>query len=66
MQSLLWVSGGTGFIFLMTCFGSAMVFVFRNQTGRLIQTIFLGFAAGIMISASVFGLLVPAIETAES
>jgi ZIP family zinc transporter len=66
MQGLLWVAGGTGFIFLMTCLGSAMVFFFRNQTSRIIQTLFLGFAAGIMISASVFGLLVPAIEEAEA
>jgi ZIP family zinc transporter len=43
-----------------------MVFVFRNQTSRAVQTIFLGFAAGIMISASVFGLLVPGIAEAEA
>lgn len=65
MQGLFWVAGGTGFIFLMTCLGSAMVFFFHKQTSRIIQTLFLGFAAGIMISASVFGLLVPAIEEAE-
>ncbi|MDR0635872.1 MAG: ZIP family metal transporter [Treponema sp.] len=64
MQGLFWVAGGTGFIFLMTCLGSAMVFFFHKQTSRTIQTLFLGFAAGIMISASVFGLLVPAIEEA--
>lgn len=66
MQSLLWTAGGTGFIFFMTCLGAAMVFFFRNQTGKVVQTVFLGFAAGIMIAASVFGLLVPAIETAEA
>ncbi|MDR2847574.1 MAG: ZIP family metal transporter [Bacteroidales bacterium] len=66
MNGFLWVAGGTGFIFLMTCLGSAMVFFFRKQTGRLMQTIFLGFAAGIMIAASVFGLLVPSIEEAEA
>ncbi|MDR3093970.1 MAG: ZIP family metal transporter [Bacteroidales bacterium] len=66
MNSFLWVAGGTGFIFLMTSLGSSMVFFFRKQTGRLLQTIFLGFAAGIMISASVFGLLVPAIAEAEA
>jgi ZIP family zinc transporter len=43
-----------------------MVFVFRNQTSKAVQTIFLGFAAGIMISASVFGLLVPSIAEAEA
>ena len=62
MRELMWAVGGTGFIFLMTCLGSAMVFLFRNQTNKTLQTLFLGFAAGIMIAASVFGLLVPAIE----
>jgi ZIP family zinc transporter len=66
MQEVLWVALGTGFIFFMTCSGSAMVFVFRNSTSRLMQTLFLGFAAGIMIAASVFGLLVPAIEEAAA
>jgi ZIP family zinc transporter len=66
MRELLWVAAGTGFIFLMTCLGSAMVFFFRNQSGRMLQTLFLGFAAGIMIAAAVFGLLVPAIAEAEA
>ncbi|MDR2417856.1 MAG: ZIP family metal transporter [Treponema sp.] len=50
----------------MTCLGSAVVFFFHKQASRTIQTLFLGFAAGIMVSASVFGLLVPAIEEAEA
>jgi ZIP family zinc transporter len=66
MVALAWVSAGTGFVFLMTCLGSAMVFFFRAQGGRTLQTLFLGFAAGIMIAAAVFGLLVPAIEEAEA
>ena len=57
---------GTGFIFLMTCLGSSVVFFFKKEVNKTINTIFLGFAAGIMISAAVFGLLVPAIETAEA
>jgi ZIP family zinc transporter len=66
MQALTWAAGGTGFIFLMTCLGSAVVFFFRKTTGKTWQTLFLGFAAGIMIAASVFGLLVPAIEEATA
>lgn len=65
MNALAGVAGGTGFIFLMTCLGAAMVFFFHKHTGRMMQTLFLGFAAGIMIAASVFGLLIPAIEEAE-
>jgi len=66
MNSLLWTVLGTGFIFFMTCLGSAVVFFFRKEINKNVQTIFLGFAAGIMISAAVFGLLVPAIEQAEA
>jgi ZIP family zinc transporter len=66
MNALLWAVIGTGVIFLMTTLGASVVFFFRKDINRNIQTIFLGFAAGIMISASVFGLLVPAIETSEA
>ena len=66
MREFMWTVGGTGFIFLMTCLGSAMVFFFRKQTSKVMQTLFLGFAAGIMIAASVFGLLVQAIEEATA
>lgn len=55
---------GISFIFFMTCCGSAMVFFFRNDKEKKIQTIFLGLAAGIMISAAMFGLLMPAMEEA--
>ncbi|MDR0790749.1 MAG: ZIP family metal transporter [Bacteroidales bacterium] len=64
MLSIYWVLAGTGFIFAMTCLGAAMVFLFRKSTKPVFQTIFLGFAAGVMIAASVFGLLLPAIESA--
>lgn len=66
MNAFLWTLMGTGFIFLMTCLGSSVVFFFKNEINRNMQTVFLGFAAGIMISAAVFGLLVPAIKEAEA
>ena len=62
---VLWAAGGTGFTFLMTTLGAAMVFLFRKRANPLIQRIFLGFAAGVMIAASVWSLLIPAIEEAE-
>ncbi|MDR2498715.1 MAG: ZIP family metal transporter [Tannerellaceae bacterium] len=65
-QELIMVAGGAGFIFVMTCIGSSMVFFFRKRTSPLAQTIFLGFAAGIMVAAAAFGLLVPAIEESEA
>jgi len=66
MQSILYASGGLAFICFMTCLGSAMVFFFRKSAPGVMQKIFLGFAAGVMIAASVFGLLIPAIEEAEA
>jgi len=55
-----------GFIFLMTCLGSAMVFFFRKTDRGKAQKIFLGFAAGVMIAASIWSLLIPAIKEAEA
>lgn len=66
MQPVLWASVGTGITFLMTTLGSAMVFFFRRAINDKIQRIFLGFAAGVMIAASVWSLLIPAIEEAEA
>ena len=66
MQAVLWAAGGTGFTFLMTVLGAALVFLFRKQINNEIQKIMLGFAAGVMIAASVWSLLIPAIEEAES
>ena len=66
MQSVLWAAGGTGFAFLMTSLGAAVVFFFRSQIKAGIQRVLLGFAAGVMIAASVWSLLIPAIEEAEA
>lgn len=65
VNSLLWATGGTGFTFLMTTLGAAMVFLFRKTMNQQVQKVFLGFAAGVMIAASVWSLLIPAIEEAE-
>lgn len=64
-ESLLWAAGGTAFTFLMTTLGAAMVFLFRKAMRGQLQKIFLGFAAGVMIAASVWSLLIPAIDEAE-
>ena len=66
MQEFLYVSGGLGFIFLMTCLGAATVFFFRQSaSGKMLQ-LCLGFAAGVMIAASIWSLLIPAIEESEA
>ncbi len=63
-MTILWAAGGTGFTFLMTTLGAAMVFFFRKEIHHGVQRVFLGFAAGVMIAASVWSLLIPAIEEA--
>lgn len=64
-QAIIWATAGTLFTFLMTMFGAATVFFFRKAISQQIQQIFLGFAAGVMIAASVWSLLLPAIERAQ-
>ena len=63
-QALLWAAFGCGFTWLMTTAGSAVVFFFKSER-KLMHHIFLGFAAGVMVAASVWSLLNPAIEQAE-
>ena len=61
--ALQWAALGCGFTWLMTTAGSAVVFFFRSER-KLMHHIFLGFAAGVMVAASVWSLLNPAIERA--
>lgn len=66
LNAVLLATYGTGFTFFMTTIGAAMVFFFRKEVNETMQRIFLGFAAGVMIAASVWSLLIPAIEEAEA
>lgn len=54
----------TTFTFLVTTLGAALVFVFKKPNKNLMDAM-LGFSAGVMISASFFSLLNPALEMAE-
>ena len=51
--------------FLGTTAGAACVFFLKNQIGGNIQRIFTGFAAGVMVAASVWSLLIPAMDMCE-
>lgn len=64
VQSLGWAALGTGFTFLMTTLGAAMVFFFSGEPRPRFQKAMLGFAAGVMTAASVWSLLLPAIDQA--
>ncbi len=48
--------------FAGTALGSAMVFFMRGKMSRKLEKMLLGFAAGVMIAASVWSLLIPAID----
>jgi len=55
---------GTLFTWFMTALGAGAVFTFKTINRRLLDTM-LGFAAGVMIAASFWSLLAPAIEMSE-
>lgn len=64
LQSLGWAALGTGFTFLMTMLGAALVFFLAGEPHPRFQRALLGFAAGVMTAASVWSLLLPAIDQA--
>jgi len=55
---------GTTFTWFLTALGAGLVFFFRTIERRVLDGM-LGFAAGVMIAASFWSLLAPAIEMAE-
>ena len=60
LQALL----GTLFTWLLTALGAAVVFAAKDLSRRSLDAM-LGFAAGVMIAASYWSLLAPAIEMSE-
>ncbi len=54
---------GTGFTWFLTALGASLAFFFRSVNRRVLDAM-LGFAAGVMIAASFWSLLAPAIEMA--
>ena len=51
--------------FIGTTLGSACVFFMKKSLGDLVQRCLAGFAAGVMVAASIWSLLIPAIEQSE-
>lgn len=51
--------------FAGTALGSAMVFFMKKEMNKRLEKILLGFASGVMMAASVWSLLIPAIDMAE-
>ena len=51
--------------FIGTTLGAAMVFLMKNKMSSKLEKALLGFASGVMIAASIWSLLQPAIEMSE-
>ena len=67
MPNYVYAIIGISTIFLCTTIGSLFVFFFRKkEISDKLNRIFIGFAAGVMFSASFFSLIKPALETEAS
>jgi len=51
--------------FAGTALGAACVFFMKKELGTRLQRILTGFASGVMVAASIWSLIVPALEQAE-
>ncbi len=51
--------------FLGTVIGSAFVFFLKGQMHRDLQRVLTGFAGGVMVAASVWSLIIPAMDASE-
>ena len=65
MNEIILTIIGVLFIFLMNSLGGAMVFFFRKPVSKKMNSLFLGFSSGLMIAASVWSLILPAIEQSQ-
>ncbi len=61
----LQIAGGILLPFIGTSLGAAMVFFLKNSISKNLQRILTGFAAGVMVAASFWSLLQPALEGSE-
>ena len=51
--------------FIGTVLGSVFVFFLKGGMNRTLQRVLTGFAAGVMVAASIWSLIIPAIEQSE-
>ena len=65
-EQVLQIAQGLAIPFLGTVLGAACVFFMKKQMGQNLKRGLLSFAAGVMVAASVWSLLLPAISASES
>lgn len=56
---------GFSIIFIMTTLGSSLVFFFRKDISKSVNSFLLGIAGGIMVAASIWSLIMPSISMSE-
>ncbi|MCR4719232.1 MAG: ZIP family metal transporter [Firmicutes bacterium] len=63
----MWIDALTGIIipFIGTTLGALCVFFLRKNMSKRVDRMLTGFAGGVMVAASFFSLIVPAIEQSE-
>ena len=67
MKEYLYPIIGISLIFICTTVGSLIVFfIGKKEISSKLNKIFVGFAAGVMLSASIFSLIIPALDTEVS
>ncbi len=65
-MNILYSIAGILIPFIGTSFGSSFVFFMKKNMSEKFQKIIVGFASGVMIAASVWSLILPAVEMAEN
>lgn len=65
MSNVLYSIIGILVPFIGTSFGSSFVFFMKNNLSLKFKKIMVGFAAGVMIAASIWSLILPSVEMAE-
>ena len=57
---------GIGFIFLFSTLGAALVYCFKKEFSPKLNAAFLGLASGVMIAASIWSLILPALAQTQN
>ncbi len=65
-MNILYSIGGILIPFVGTSLGSSLVFFLKKNLNEKFRKLIVGFATGVMIAASVWSLIIPAVEMAET
>ena len=65
MNNILYSIAGILIPFVGTSLGSSLVFFLKKDMNEKFRKLTVGFASGVMIAASVWSLIIPAVEMAE-